>query len=93
MLSIITLLSSCEVEDTPIKEPELIMPSFKSFAFLKDNNRSLEADVYCPINGCDTITLFVPYAKTDSLVATSSVASKTATRASVRRPTAHTITP
>ena len=70
MLSIITLLSSCEVEDTPIKEPELIMPSFKSFAFLKDNNRSLEADVYCPINGCDTITLFVPYAKTDSLVAT-----------------------
>ncbi len=69
MLSI-GLLGACVNDDLPIPENNLPPPTLEYFAFLKENNPQLTEDVIVPIENDSVITTFIPYTKTDSLVAT-----------------------
>ena len=68
LITILGLFSSCDVKDEPII-PEDTTPVFSSFVFYSIDNPSLSSDFHCDFTGKDTIQIFIPYAHTDSLVA------------------------
>ena len=63
----ILLFCSCDNKDIVIEEPS--QSSMTSFAFLKEYNKQLENDVIVDVSQSDTIVAFIPFLRTDSLVA------------------------